>query len=230
MLCVVRALAIACTGRGALVAGRLALCVVVLLLFGRGDAWESQRLLGAAQKMGPATLVQAQAMVQMIADAANEPDNARLKTVNAFFNRRIEYRDDRDVWGVPDYWATPLESLGKGAGDCEDYAIAKYLALIAAGTPPARMRLVYVRADLGGSAVAHMVLAYYAEPNGEPVILDNLISEIRPASRRPDLAPVFSFNAEGLWQGVTGASAGDPVARLSRWRDLLAKVRAEGWW
>jgi len=208
----------------------IVLPIAAVLLVGQGDAWESQRLLAAAQKMGPNTLVQAQAMVQMVAAAANESEQNRLRTVNTFFNRRIEYRDDRDVWGVSDYWATPLESLSKGAGDCEDYAIAKYMALIAAGTPSARMRLVYVRADMGGSVVAHMVLAYYAEPTAEPVILDNLVNDIRPASRRPDLAPVFSFNAEGLWQGVAGASAGDPVARLSRWRDLLAKVRAEGWW
>ena len=51
-----------------------------------------------------------------------------------------------------------------------------------------------------------------------------------PASRRPDLAPVFSFNAEGLWQGVGPSAAGDPVARLSRWRDVLNKAKTEGWW
>lgn len=73
-----------------------------------------------------------------------------------------------------------------------------------------------------------MVLAYHAQPHAEPVILDNLISELRPASRRPDLTPVFSFNGDGLWQGVGDTTAGDPLARLSRWRELLAKARAEG--
>jgi len=73
-----------------------------------------------------------------------------------------------------------------------------------------------------------MVLAYYAQPGGEPLILDNLIGEVRPASRRPDLTPVFSFNSEGLWQGTAGAAAGDPTVRLSRWREVLAKARAEG--
>jgi hypothetical protein len=73
-----------------------------------------------------------------------------------------------------------------------------------------------------------MVLAYYATPQAEPLILDNLIGEVRAASRRPDLTPVFSFNSEGLWQGVGQQSAGDPVARLSRWREVLAKARAEG--
>jgi len=119
----------------------------------------------------------------------------------------------------------------KGRGDCEDYVIGKYFSLIAAGMPSSRLRLVYVRAQIGGSdgsAQAHMVLAYYATPGAEPLVLDSLIGEIRPASRRPDLAPVFSFNSDGLWQGTGAQSAGDPLARLSRWREVLAKARSEG--
>jgi len=72
------------------------------------------------------------------------------------------------------------------------------------------------------------VLAYYAQPGAEPLILDNLRPEVLPASQRTDLTPVFSFNTEGLWQGVGAVTAGDPLVRLSLWRDLVAKVRAEG--
>ena len=97
------------------------------------------------------------------------------------------------------------------------------------GMPVSRLRLVYVRAKLdAGTVLSHMVLAYYANAQAEPAILDNLISEVRSASQRADLVPVFSFNSEGLWQGVGQATQGDPVARLSQWRELLAKVRAEG--
>lgn len=209
----------------------LRLAVLASLLLGvAGSAFESQKFMAAAQRMGPATAAQAQALVQEIAEAASVDEVNRVKRLNTFFNRRVEYRDDRDIWGQVDYWATPLEMLNKGAGDCEDYAIGKYLSLIAAGVSPAKMRLVYVRAEVGGTILAHMVLAYYPEPLAEPLILDNLITDIRPASRRPDLAPVFSFNAEGLWQGVGSTTAGDPVARLSRWRELLTKTKAEGWW
>ncbi|MES2089854.1 MAG: transglutaminase-like cysteine peptidase [Pseudomonadota bacterium] len=208
---------------------RLAL-LLSLLLGSSGGAWESQKLMASAQKMGPPAMAQAQALTQEIAEAAAQDETARLKTINVFFNRHLDYQEDREVWGVVDYWASPLESLSKGAGDCEDYAIGKYFSLMAAGVSGAKMRLVYVRAEVGGVVLAHMVLAYYPEPNAEPLILDNLITDIRPASRRPDLAPVFSFNAEGLWQGVGSATAGDPVARLSRWREVLTKTRAEGWW
>ncbi len=194
-------------------------------------------MLQAAQAQGPQAVAGVRALQALLVAEAAQDDTHRLMAVNRFFNSRIEFTSDMVVWGQEDYWASPLEMLGKGRGDCEDYVIGKYFSLIAAGTLPARLRLVYVRATLGqaaesgpagASTLAHMVLAYSVSPGDDPLILDNLITDIRPASRRPDLVPVFSFNAEGLWQGVNGGSAGDPLARLSRWRELLAKVRDEG--
>ena len=193
-----------------------------------GDA---DRMASAAQAQGPKAVAGWQALRPVLTAAQAQGDVARLQAINDFFNRRIEFRDDLQVWGQIDYWASPFEMLGKGAGDCEDFALAKYFSLRAVGVAVNKLRLVYVRAELGGPGgpvQAHMVLAYYALPDAEPLILDNLISELRPASRRPDLTPVFSFNAEGLWQGTSAQSAGDPLARLSRWRDVLAKARAEG--
>ncbi|MCH8178305.1 MAG: transglutaminase-like cysteine peptidase [Proteobacteria bacterium] len=204
--------------------------LVLALAGGLSQAWDSPRVVAQAQKLSPATLVRAQALVQLIGEAASQEEESRLKSINAFFNRQILYRDDREIWGVVDYWASPLETLNRGQADCEDFAVGKYFSLLAAGVPGVKMRLVYVRAQIGAVIQAHMVLAYYPEPGAEPLILDNLLTDIRPASRRPDLIPVFSFNAEGLWQGVAGAHAGDPSARLSRWRDVLAKAKAEGWW
>ncbi|CAN5248658.1 transglutaminase-like cysteine peptidase [soil metagenome] len=203
-----------------LAAGLLALSVSLAL--------DSARLLEAAARLGPRATAEAPQLLQLIERAAALEENPRLVLVNNYFNQRIAFHDDLAVWGRPDYWASPLESLDKGRGDCEDYAIAKYFSLFAAGTPAAKLRMVYVRAQLGGKSLAHMVLAYYAQPGAEPLILDNLVPEVRPASARADLQPVFSFNTEGLWQGVGQATQGDPVARLSQWRDLLAKVRAEG--
>jgi len=208
-----------------------ALATALLLASFAGGAWDHERLLAAAQRQGPQALAGARALVPLIGEAAASAEPARLAAINEFFNRRILFADDDLVWGQPDYWASPLELLERGRGDCEDFAIAKYFALLAAGVPVAKLRLVYVRAQIGGpngATQAHMVLAYYAQPNAEPLILDNLIGDIRPASRRGDLTPVFSFNGEGLWQGTGGVAAGDPTARLSRWREVLAKARAEG--
>ncbi len=206
----------------------LALMLAALLL--PSNAVDSQRLLQSAQQMGPAAVTRTQALLQEMQTIQGQDEVEKLKAINTFFNRQIQFRSDLDTWGTVDYWASPMELLNRGQGDCEDYAIGKYFSLIAMGVMPSKLRMVYVRAQLGGSVQAHMVLAYYPEPSAEPLILDNLITELRPASRRPDLAPVFSFNAEGLWQGVGTSSAGDPVARLSRWRDILSKTKAEGWW
>jgi predicted transglutaminase-like cysteine proteinase len=202
------------------------LCLLLPLLALAG--YEAARVLEAAAQRGPRVAVEAQALVQLIEQVRAQDEAQRLSAVNDFFNRRLAFRDDWVVWGVPDYWASPLESLEKRAGDCEDYAIAKYFSLAASGVPVTRLRMMYVRARVGGQTLAHMVLAYYAEPAAEPLILDNLRPEVLPASQRGDLTPVFSFNTEGLWQGVAQNSSGNPMAGLSLWRDLVAKVKAEG--
>jgi len=206
------------------------LAVVLALLLLPSNALDTQRLLQSAQKMGAAALVRTQALIEEMQSERGADELDKLKSMNVFFNRQVQFESDSENWGMVDYWTSPMELLNRGIGDCEDYAIAKYFSLIAMGVSPAKMRMVYVRAQVGGSVQAHMVLAYYPEPAAEPLILDNLITDMRPASRRPDLAPVFSFNAEGLWQGVGESTAGDPVARLSRWREVLAKAKAEGWW
>lgn len=212
---------------------RVAACALAALTLtsAMSLAWDRDRMSQAAQRAGPRAMAAVKALQPLLAEGPGRDEPALLAAINDFFNRRVVFTDDRVAWGQDDHWASPLETLEKGLGDCEDYAIAKYFSLIAAGVPVAKLRLVYVRAAIGGPggvSQAHMVLAWYAQPGAEPLILDNLIGEVRPASRRPDLTPVFSFNSEGLWQGTAGASAGDPVSRLSRWREIIAKAAAEG--
>jgi predicted transglutaminase-like cysteine proteinase len=194
-------------------------------------AWDPDRLLYLASRQGGQVAASAHALVDVILQMSRQDDESRLQSVNQFFNRRLLFREDVDTWGQIDYWASPLEFLERGQGDCEDYAIGKYFSLVASGVPAARLRLVYVKAIFGGQASvqqAHMVLAYYPSAGAEPLILDNLIGDIRTATKRPDLIPVFSFNSEGLWQGTQGPGAGDAVARLSRWREVLTKARDQG--
>lgn len=158
----------------------------------------------------------------------------QLRRVNEFFNRRLQFADDQQIWGQSDYWATPMETLGKGQGDCEDFTIAKYFTLLSIGVPNEKLRLIYAKAVIGGpgSTVvqAHMVLAYYPAPDADPLVLDNLITEILPASRRNDLLPIFSFNSAGIWAGpgAGNAEGGGGTGRLSRWQDLLQRARSEG--
>mgnify|MGYP005818513685 FL=1 len=155
---------------------------------------------------------------------------AQLRDVNDFFNRRVRWVEDIRVWGEEDFWATPLEALGKGQGDCEDYSIAKYITLKQLGVPGERLRMIYVRARIGRIQItqAHMVLGYYSTPNAEPLVLDNISPSISPASQRNDLDPVFSFNSDGLWAGGGSESRADPLARLSRWRSVIGRMQSQG--
>ncbi|MDZ4245744.1 MAG: transglutaminase-like cysteine peptidase [Dehalococcoidia bacterium] len=151
-------------------------------------------------------------------------DREKLEKANHFFNSMIMFVNDIDLWGVRDYWATPIEFLSRKAGDCEDFAIAKYFTLKAMGMAEDKLNLMYVKAlQLN---IPHMVLTYYSEPGAEPLILDNLVDSINPASKRTDLLPVFSFNANGLWlaqQRGQGKLAGSS-SRLKPWEELQQKM------
>ena len=156
---------------------------------------------------------------------AADPANV-LNRVNDFVNR-LPAIPDIDHWKVADYWATSAESFASNGGDCEDFVIAKYFALKELGFPIERLRIVYVR--MRNSSEAHMVLAYYVKPDAIPLILDNLFARIVPATERPDLTPVFSFNDDDLMLGAGYAAAKEKGSstQLRQWKELLAKLRTE---
>ncbi|NJA88729.1 hypothetical protein HCX48_05755 [Rhodocyclus tenuis] len=143
----------------------------------------------------------------------------QLAAINAKANA-IPPVSDLEHWQQAEYWATPLEFVASNGGDCEDYAIAKYFALRDAGVPSERLRMTYVRALNGSRIENHMVLAYYATPGGEPLILDNLNPRVLPVSERPDLIPVFSFNDDDVRR--------DGVPMVRRWKDLRQRMQSEG--
>lgn len=203
------------------------LSLVFVTSFAAPDLDKTQFL--AQQRYGNRAAETVFAWRQLMEESRTLPEQDKLNKVNTFFNRRILFQDDLKVWQQNDYWATPLEFIGRGAGDCEDFSIAKYITLQMLGFGNDRLRLIYVRAKSGATAsVAHMVLGYYPDASAEPQILDNLISSVRPASQRPDLTPVFSFNGDGMWVGGATASVADPTTRLSRWRDVLERMRQDG--
>ena len=182
------------------------------------------------QQYGQSGLAVLEEWFAMLERLRGQAIQTQLRDVNDFINRRIRWVDDIQVWGQEDFWATPLEALGKGQGDCEDYSIAKYVSLKQLGVPGERLRMIYVRARIGRSQIsqAHMVLGYYSTPSGEPLILDNIAPSISPASQRTDLDPLFSFNSEGLWAGGGAESRADPLARLSRWRNVIERMQIQG--
>lgn len=153
-------------------------------------------------------------------------DRQKLELVNDFMNL-TPFKSDMEHWGKVDYWASPVEFLSTNGGDCEDFSIAKYFTLRALGVADEKLQITYVK-ELRIYNEAHMVLAYFATPDAEPVILDNINKSILPASARTDLLPVYSFNGSGLWLAKEQTGRGQSVGssdRISLWRDLLSRMR-----
>ncbi len=159
----------------------------------------------------------------LIRDDSNTSDIEKLHKVNQFFNQ-VQFIADNIHWGKTDYWATPVEFLATGGGDCEDFSLAKYFTLKALGVAESKLNMTYVKALQLNQA--HMVVTYYATPNAVPLVLDNLVADIKPATSRKDLLPVYSFNGLGLWLAKSrgkGQKVGSSD-RLKRWQDLLTRM------
>jgi predicted transglutaminase-like cysteine proteinase len=151
-------------------------------------------------------------------------EKEKLIAVNNFFNRKIKFTDDILHWQKEDYWATPFEFIGTGAGDCEDFSIAKYFSLLELGVSDDKLRMTYVKALTFNQA--HMVVTYFSEPGTVPLVLDNINPAIELATKRKDLLPVYSFNGAGLWlakERGLGKRAGSS-GRISLWTDLNKKM------
>jgi predicted transglutaminase-like cysteine proteinase len=148
----------------------------------------------------------------------------KLKLVNDFFNK-MKWAEDRDIWNQKDYWATPIESLIKNSGDCEDFSIAKYFTLLAMDIPEEQLRVTYVILD---NHQGHMVLFYYPDDKTEPLVLDNMRKNISKKSSRPDIRYMFSFNDDGLWlKGNNNISAPDEKNIIKQWSQMVERIKQE---
>ena len=149
----------------------------------------------------------------------------KLEAVNIFFNK-LEFVADLSHWGKIDYWASPQEMLASNGGDCEDFATAKYFTLRQLNISDEKMRLIYVKSLKLNQP--HMVLGYYAQPDTDPLVLDNFTDSILPASERADLLPVYSFNGRGFWlTRKRGLQRLGGPERLSLWQELRSRFNRE---
>lgn len=127
----------------------------------------------------------------------NASDIKKLNSVNTWVNF-IQYKSDKKVYGVSDYWATLYEFIGKNKGDCEDYTIAKYYILKELGVDPHKLKFTYViYQNKKGKKISHMVLSYFKvkQPKSKKdiLILDNNNRLVLPASKRPDLVKMIKM-------------------------------------
>lgn len=129
----------------------------------------------------------------MIRAQRNHHQIDQLKSVNRFINQ-WRYRSDSYNYQTSDYWASPAEFF-KRSGDCEDYAIAKYVTLRQMGFSAEQLRLVVVK-DLVRD-LAHAVLAVYVA--GDVYILDNVNNQVRLQAEVAEYAPYYSVNEHARW-------------------------------
>jgi predicted transglutaminase-like cysteine proteinase len=134
--------------------------------------------------------------------AAGDP-MAQIKKANALMNDPVQhpYIEDINNWGQQEYWATAYQFLKK-SGDCEDYSIAKYMLLKAAGYPVENMRIVAVRIrSLGG--IGHAILVVYQ--GGGAYVLDNRVQAVLQESLvRTEFQPAISMNEQFWWVHLPG--------------------------
>lgn len=152
------------------------------------DMLERRTRLSAAPDSG-ATKIWA-SLVTLLSEF---PAELRFDAVHEIINS-LPYRNDQSVWQREDYWASPEEFLGKQAGDCEDFAIAKYFALRELGVSPDRMVLtVYHDAMIG----YHVVLIVATDRGN--VVMDNRWNKTVPLETFTMSRPLYAINETGIW-------------------------------
>jgi len=157
---------------------------------------------------------------------------ARAAFVNVAVNRCVSYALDPPTAPGCDQWSTPFETLARGTGDCEDFAIAKFYLLVASGVPRDGVRLLYAIyrwPDRTPPALPHLVTVA-GWPLANPCVLDCVNPLLVPLSQRDDLEPIFSFDQSDIWPGVDAQPLPGRRRRIDRWQatQLRTQQQARG--
>ena len=145
----------------------------------------------------------AQNFLAIVAQGRAQTGRARIGVINRAINLAIRPMSDLAQWGVPDRWSAPLETFATGRGDCEDYAIAKYVALTAAGVAAQDVKLVIVRNSAAGED--HAVVAVRVDAKW--IMLDNRWLTLVEDVEMPDVIPLFVLDSSGVRRFAPAAIA-----------------------
>ena len=119
----------------------------------------------------------------------------KLAAINHYVNARVSFVDDSRQYGVADLWTSAAETLRRGRGDCEDYAIAKLQLLRRAGFAEQDLYLVILHDSL--RRADHAVLV--ARADGRMLVLDNGTDRLVDSYEMPDYRPIFTFSGNHVW-------------------------------
>jgi predicted transglutaminase-like cysteine proteinase len=167
----------------------------------------------AVQRAGEKARQRLEKWEQLINECQNLPEREKLKAVNHFFNRQITQRDDELTEINCDYWQSPIETLARGIGDCDDFAMAKYVSLRLLGFAPEQLLVAGVEVASSG-IFNHALLFVYSQNEADPLVLDNLTGQIQRLSMRTcdeEIKPIYGLNErqvklfqEGLYEEIAG--------------------------
>lgn len=183
-------------------------------------SWANQTWAGAGAVQA-ASSARLESWARLTGEVISLSDAQKVDAVNRFINQTTKYISDAEQYGQEEYWANPTETVMNGAGDCEDYAIAKFFTLLTLGVPADKLRLAYSLIEDGRR---HMVLIYLPD-QPEGVVLDNLTNQMIALGDRDDLKVVFSFDEQWLYLGASSK----PLRKsnsLARWAGVQQQLVA----
>jgi predicted transglutaminase-like cysteine proteinase len=154
-----------------------------------------------------ASSVDAGAWRTLVAELKALPLRQRVERANEVLNR-VRYVAAEANWHDANHWETPSEFLARG-GQCQDYAIAKFLALEQSGVPEEALRFAVVRDSLHGAD--HAVTIVYLD--GEALVLDNQAPSVLPDTALPHYTPYYSINRLGWWYPLPAKAEPTRMAR-----------------
>jgi len=144
----------------------------------------------------------------------NDTAEAKIERVNQFFNSKFEYRDENY-----DYWLQKEAFIAQGGGDCEDFALSKYQALLESGLPAEDFHFVYALHK--GTGQHHIALRH--TPTDK--LLDNLTSDTRSVRHREDLTVLFEFTATRFFPSELRRLTRSQHSTLLRWQKHIQRAQ-----
>ena len=189
--------------------------------------WQEEVFSDIKTKYGKAASKRIRKIHDLVIQHYNSSVDEKLKLVNDFMND-LPWLTDSDKWKRDDYWATPMETLATYGGDCEDIAIAKYVALRALNIPDNNLAFAHVQLSDGAD---HMVLLYWPNEKSQPLVLDNVKLHILPSGNRHDLKAIYAFRTDGtVWLitehgGKRSIKAKIKNSRLKKWTTVWARMK-----
>lgn len=133
-------------------------------------------------------------LTKFIESIRDKDPMTQLAEINRLMNK-AQYITDEKNWGTKDYWATPAEFMAR-FGDCEDYAISKYIALKMLGFKIEQLRVAAVN-DMN-LKTGHAILIVYLDQ--KIYVLDNQIKQVIDAKNISHYQPIFSINDKHWWR------------------------------